>query len=42
MMPLLGVTIENYVVVDDELIKIEPKVILMSKNLGELAKIVGR
>ena len=40
MMPLPNVTIENYVVVDDELIKIEPKVILMSKNLGKLSRLV--
>ena len=42
MMPLLDVTIENYVVVDNELVRIEPSVILMSKNLGKLARILGK
>lgn len=41
MMQLSDITIDNYVVVDNELIKIEHKVVLLSKNLGELSKLVG-
>ena len=40
MMDLENVIIENYVVVDDELIKIEPEVIALSKNLKELKKTI--
>ena len=36
MMDLSGVKIENYVVADNELIKILPEVISLSKNLKEL------
>ncbi len=36
MMDLSGVKIENYVVVDNELIKVLPEVISLSKNLKEL------
>ena len=36
MMNLENVIIENYVVVDDELIKIEPEVVALSKNLKKL------
>lgn len=38
MMNLENVIIENYVVVDDELIKIESEIILLSKNLNALNK----
>ncbi len=36
MMDLSGVKIENYVVLDNELIKVLPEVISLSKNLKEL------
>lgn len=36
MMNLENIIIENYVVVDDELIKIKPETIALSKNLKEL------
>ena len=36
MMDLSGVKIENYVVADNELIKVLPEVISLSKNLKEL------
>ena len=36
MMDLSGVKIENYVVADNELIKVVPEVISLSKNLKEL------
>lgn len=36
MMNLENVIMENYVVVDNELIKIEPETIALSKNLKEL------
>lgn len=36
MMDLSGVKIENYVVVDNELIKVLPEVISLSKNMKEL------
>lgn len=39
MMNLENIVIENYVVVDDELIKIEPEIISLSKNLRELKNI---
>jgi hypothetical protein len=38
MMNLENVIIENYVVVDDELIKIESEIISLSKNLNALNK----
>ena len=39
MMDLLDVTIENYVVVDNELIKINPEIISLSKNLKKLSDV---
>ena len=36
MMDLEKITIENYVVVNNNLIKIEPEIISLSKNLSEL------
>ena len=39
MMNLKNVIIENYVVVEDELIKIRPEAILLSKNLKQLNKV---
>ena len=38
MMDLSNVEIENYVIVDNELFKISPEVITLSKNLKELSK----
>jgi len=38
MMDLSNIVIENYIVDDDELIKISPKVISLSKDLIELSK----
>ena len=40
MMNLKNIIIENYVVVDNELIKIKPEIIALSKNLKELNSIV--
>lgn len=40
MMNLENVIIENYIVVDDELIKIESKAIDLSRNLKELNNII--
>lgn len=37
MMNLENIIIENYVVVDDELIKIKPETIALSKNLKKLS-----
>lgn len=39
MMGLSNIEIENYVVVDNELIKIKKEIISLSKNLKELAEI---
>jgi len=39
MMNLENITIENYVVVDNELIKLKPETIELSKNLKELSKV---
>ena len=39
MMDLSNIEIENYVVVDGELIKISPQTITLSKNLKELANL---
>lgn len=41
MMNLENINIKNYVVVNDELIEISPKLILLSKNLSELKKKVN-
>lgn len=38
MMNLEGIIIENYVIVENELIKIEPEIISLSKNLSKLEK----
>ena len=38
MMNLKDIIIENYIIEDNELIKIKPETILMSKNLKELNK----
>ena len=42
MMDLSNIEIENYVVVDNELIKIKKEIISMSKNLKELAKLKNK
>lgn len=42
MMDLTNVKIENYVVVDNELLPISPQVISMSKNLKELSEIKSK
>lgn len=39
MMNLSNITIENYVIVNNELINITPETISLSKNLSELAKL---
>jgi hypothetical protein len=39
MMDLSNIEIENYVVVNNELIKIEKEIISLSKNLSELSKL---
>lgn len=39
MLDLSNIEIENYVVVDNELISISPKIISLSKNLKELSNI---
>ena len=39
MMNLSNIGIENYVVVDNELIKISPEIISLSKNLSQLSNI---
>lgn len=39
MMDLSNIEIENYVVVDNQLIKITPKTISLSKNLKELSNL---
>ena len=39
MMNLSNVIIENYVVVNNELIKIVPEIISLSKNLKELSEL---
>lgn len=41
MMNLENINIKNYVVINDELIEISPKLILLSKNLSELKKKVN-
>lgn len=41
MMNLDDIKITNYVVVNDELVEINPKVISLSKNLSELSKLEG-
>lgn len=38
MMDLSNIEVENYVIVDNELFKISPEVIALSKNLKELSK----
>jgi len=38
MMNISDVAIENYVLVDNELVKISPEIISLSKNLSDLAK----
>ncbi len=40
MMDLKNIIIENYVIVDNELIKVKPEIIALSKNLKELNSIV--
>lgn len=40
MMDLSEIEIENYVVVDNELVSISPKIISLSKNLKELSNLV--
>ena len=42
MMDLTNVKIENYVVVDNELLPISSQVISMSKNLKELSEIKSK
>ena len=42
MMDLTNVKIENYVVVDNELLPISPQVISMPKNLKELSEIKSK
>ena len=39
MMDIKDIDIENYVVVDNELIKVDPKVISLSKNLKRLSEL---
>ena len=41
MMNLENINIKNYVVVNDELIEISPKLILLSKKLSELKEKVN-
>ena len=41
MMDLKNINITNYVVIDNELIKLEKDVISMSKSLGRLKKLIG-
>lgn len=41
MMDLTNIEIENYVIVDNELISISPRTISLSKNLKELANIIN-
>lgn len=41
MMDLTNIEIENYVIVDNELISISPRTISLSKNLTELANIIN-
>lgn len=41
MMNLENINIKNYVVVNDELIEVSPKLILLSKKLSELKKKVN-
>lgn len=41
-MDLSNVEIENYVVVDNELIKIDKEIIFISKNLKELSKLKNK
>ena len=40
MMDLKNIIIENYVIVDNELTKIEPEVVALSKNLNKLSKYI--
>ena len=40
MMNLKDINITNYVVVDNELIKIDEDIISMSKSLGKLKKVI--
>ena len=42
MMNLSDIEIENYVVVDNELVSISPKIISLSKNLKELSNISSK
>ena len=42
MMDLSNIEIENYVIVNNELIKISPKVISLSKNLKELTNLKNK
>ena len=42
MMNLSNIEIENYVIVNNELIKISPKVISLSKNLKELTNLKNK
>lgn len=41
MMDLTNIEIENYVIVDNELISISPRTISLSKNLKELENIIN-
>ena len=42
MMNLEDINITNYVVVDNELIKVDEDIISMSKSLGKLKKVIGK
>ena len=42
MMDLSNIEIKNYVVVDNELVSISPKIISLSKNLKELANMSNK